>query len=115
MPVLSDIIIDRVRQIGLLTAFQIPEWLLTFTLTGSPTALRDMAEFLVPLNAVNLGDAESGFLYPKLPVHSAPNVVAALIGRVLAAAEIYGVEVCAVDADTSADVAASQFEALIDF
>jgi len=101
--------------IAAMPAFGIPEWWLTFYLTAEPARLDRIGDRLSAKGAVNLGGAEIGFLYPKLQVINDAATVAALVTEVRQLATTLGVEVLAVDVDTSPDVKHSHFKELIRF
>lgn len=105
----------RVRSIRTLPGFDVPDWWLTFYLTGSQPRLALMADKLTAIDAVNLEDTDSGFLYPKLAVQSTPEAVIALLQRVQELAAASGIEIMNVDVDTAADVRSSRFQELIRF
>lgn len=108
-------IADRVRVIRALPGFDVPDWWLTFYLTGSQPRLAVMAEKLTAIDAVNLEDTDGGFLYPKLPVQSNPEAVIALVQHVRELAAASEIEIINVDVDTAADVRRSRFEELVRF
>lgn len=88
-------------------------WWLTFYLTATPVRLDALGLELAKLNAVNLEGSESAFLYPKLPIQNSTSAICAAIGKVKDMAAHHGVDVIAVDADTSSDVTASKFAELV--
>lgn len=103
----------RVAIIQSKAGFDIPDLWLTFYLSASPHLLEGLAEELSELQAVNLVDADCGFLYPKLPVPNSPRSISALISQVRDMAIRHNVDVIAVDADTTADPSTSQFAEII--
>ena len=108
-------IVNRANAIARLPGFEQAQWWLTFYLSAAPACLDALALKLSGLGAVNLGGAEGGFLYPKLPVENDPAAVAIAVGNVRALAIDCGVEVISVDVDTSPDVEGSAFRELARF
>jgi hypothetical protein len=93
--------------------FDIPELWLTFYLTAPSNLLAAFAEKLVECQAINLTDAEGGFLYPKLPVSNSASQISRLIEQVRSMATQHNIEVLAVDADTTTDPSTSRFAEII--
>lgn len=93
--------------------FDVPKLWLTFYLTAQSTLLVAFAEKLAELQAVNLTDAEGGFLYPKLPVSNSASQISSLIEQVRSLAAQHNIEVLAVDADTTTDPSTSRFAEII--
>ncbi|MBA4090570.1 MAG: hypothetical protein C0494_08270 [Sphingobium sp.] len=94
-------------------SFDIPELWLTFYLTAPPNLLAAFAEKLAEFHAVNLTDAEGGFLYPKLLVPNSASQISSLIEQVRSLAAQHNVEVISVDADTTTDPSTSRFAEII--
>ena len=99
----------------MLPEFESSDWWLTFYLTAPQERLERIAAHLRSLGAVNLDDAEGGFLYPKLPVRNDPSDIASLVSQVRTLAVAEEVETLSVDVDTSPDVARSNFVELMRF
>jgi hypothetical protein len=106
---------DRVTLIRAMPEFNIPNWWLTFYLTASRENLEAAADRLLALHAVNFDGADSGFLYPKLPVGADPNAVLDLIEHVEQISESCAVEIIQVDADTHSDVTLSKCQEIISY
>jgi len=110
-----DEIRNRVTAILALPEFSDSEWWLTFYLTAPQERLERIVPHLLALGAVNLNDAEGGFLYPKLPVWGEPSAVAHAVSQVRALADAEEVETLSVDVDTVPDVTRSNFVELVRF
>ena len=110
----SDVI-HRAREICALPGFGGSELWLTFYLTAAPVRLNELAHLLAGLGAVNLDDAEGGFLYPKLPVANDPSAMLLGVNQVLEFASASKVEVLGVDVDTSSNIRSSLFKKLARF
>lgn len=86
---------------------------LTLYVTAEPQLLTAFGNDLANLGAVNLKNDEGGFLYPKLPVASDARAISALVTNVESRASKFGVEVIAIDLDTSSEVKESTFQELV--
>lgn len=106
---------QRVASIQSEPGFDIPELWLTFYLAAPSNLLAAFAEKLVEFQAVNLNDAEGGFLYPKLPVLNSASQISEVIEQVRSMAVQHNVEVLAVDADTTTDPSTSRFAEIIHY
>jgi hypothetical protein len=109
---ISKIEHEAVR-IASIPGFDIPHWWLTFYLAALPERLERLSAELAQIGAVNLEDADGGFLYPKVRVANAPTAISSLITQVVRMAAMNKVDVLHVDADTSEDVTTSRFEEII--
>lgn len=104
---------QKIAEVRSRPGFAVPHLWLTFELTAAPSRLNALADELSKLRGVNLCDGDGGFMYPKLPVFNSVAHIKALIDRVLGLAIVHGVDVIAVDADTTTDRSTSQFAQII--
>lgn len=81
---------------------------LTFYLAGNPDRHAAMKPGLLKLDAVNLGEAEGGFVYAKIPVSLDEREIEASISSVRKLAEEANVDVEIIDLDSSSDVGESK-------
>ena len=110
---MEDEISQRIAATRSRSEFDISLWWLTFYLTAPPEHLDALCHELTSLNAVNLGGSEGGFLYPKVPTPNSTSAILAAIAEVEGMAALCGVEVIAIDADTSPDVSVSHSAELV--
>lgn len=99
--------VARARQVSGLRGAD--PWWLTFAITGSEPALRQVAAALAQEGARNLDRAETGFLNAKMLSPADAALIAQRITHVQQLAHRAGAELFAVDADSDLDVAASSF------
>lgn len=85
---------------------------ITFYLVGDPDGHASMAPSLVALNAVNLGGAEGGFVYAKVPASLNEAEIQERIAQVRALADKSEIEIAVIDLDAATDVERSKFYTL---
>jgi hypothetical protein len=108
-------IMDRASAIMALPGFDAPQLWLTFYLCADAAKLDEAARLLASLEATNLGGADGGFLYPKLPVPREPTAIVARVEQVLRLAFEVSIDVVGVDLDTNADLELSKSKVLLSF
>ncbi len=91
-----------------------PLWL-TFYLNAPQESLEALAPELAGLGAQNLGGAEGGFIYPKIPIADSTAATADVVDRVLSLCDEYNVKPLTIDLDTDPDVTRAKFRTLLEF
>ncbi len=92
-------------------AFGLNVWL-TFYLAGDPSQHAVMKRGLEAFGAVNLGRAEGGFVYAKLPVRLEECEIAQRVAQVRDLAEKSQIRIDIIDLDATSDAKEAEFYTL---